>query len=92
MQVELTPGLNFRAMARKELRSLMVGTGQPDYDSLVKVLNEEAASIGVDLNAWPYDVASPFQDEVEAVMAEVQRCYASWVAHGKPVPPPLKGF
>lgn len=89
---DIGPGLNFRATARKELRSLMVGTGQPDYDSLVSVLKQEAASIGIDLNAWPYDVPAPFQDEVDAVMADVQRCYASWVAHGKPTPPPLKGF
>ena len=85
-------GLNFRATARKELRSLRVGTGQADYDSLVKVLSEEAAAIGIDLNAWPYDVPAPFQDEVSSVMADVLRCYASWVAHGKPTPPPLKGF
>ena len=89
---QLDPGLNFRSIARKELRSLMVGTGQPDYASLVNVLSQEAASIGIDLNAWPYDVAAPYQDEVDATMAEVQRCYGDWVAHGKPTPPPITGF
>jgi len=92
MQTDVGPGLSFRAMARNEVRSFMVGTGQPDYPSLVNVLTQEAQAIGINLPSWPYDVAAPFEHEVNAVMQEVQQCVAAWTAHGKPTPPPIKGF